>query len=133
MGHALQITEPAVFEREDCCNCGVAFFVPQDLQRRAKATGRSFYCPNGHGQHYTKSEADKLRAKLQEQTRIATQQAERARIAEVANASLRTENGNLKKRIKNGVCPCCTRSFQNLKRHIATKHPEYAQGCDLAR
>jgi hypothetical protein len=23
------------------------------------------------------------------------------------------------------VCPCCQRSFQNLSRHMKTKHPEY--------
>jgi hypothetical protein len=23
------------------------------------------------------------------------------------------------------VCPCCNRSFQNLRRHMATKHPEF--------
>jgi hypothetical protein len=36
------------------------------------------------------------------------------------------ENTKLRKRIKNGVCPCCTRSFTNLRRHLQTKHPEYA-------
>jgi hypothetical protein len=28
-------------------------------------------------------------------------------------------------RIGNGVCPCCNRSFTNLRRHMTTKHPEY--------
>ena len=29
------------------------------------------------------------------------------------------------KRIHKGVCPCCNRSFTNLKRHMETKHPEH--------
>lgn len=29
-------------------------------------------------------------------------------------------------RIANGVCPCCDRSFTNLQRHMASKHPDYA-------
>lgn len=40
-------------------------------------------------------------------------------------ASERKSKDRLKKRLKNGVCPCCTRSFQNLRRHIASKHPEF--------
>lgn len=31
----------------------------------------------------------------------------------------------LKNRTAAGVCPCCTRSFENLKRHMATKHPAF--------
>ena len=30
------------------------------------------------------------------------------------------------KRVHNGVCPCCNRSFQNLQKHMKTKHPEIA-------
>jgi hypothetical protein len=31
----------------------------------------------------------------------------------------------LHRRVGNGVCPCCSRSFTNLKRHIRSKHPDY--------
>ena len=31
----------------------------------------------------------------------------------------------LKKRASAGVCPCCNRSFQNLRRHMGNKHPEF--------
>ena len=30
----------------------------------------------------------------------------------------------LNKRIGNGVCPCCNRTFVNVQRHMASKHPE---------
>ncbi len=33
----------------------------------------------------------------------------------------------LKNRIKHGVCPCCKRTFQNIAKHIATKHPGYGK------
>ena len=37
-------------------------------------------------------------------------------------------------RVEHGVCPCCKRSFSALARHMATKHPEYADGsADAAR
>ena len=32
----------------------------------------------------------------------------------------------LKNRVGKGVCPCCNRSFANLKRHMASQHPEFA-------
>jgi hypothetical protein len=32
----------------------------------------------------------------------------------------------IKNRVGHGVCPCCTRSFQNLARHMASEHPTFA-------
>jgi hypothetical protein len=29
------------------------------------------------------------------------------------------------RRVASGVCPCCTRSFQNLARHMDGEHPNY--------
>jgi DNA repair exonuclease SbcCD ATPase subunit len=34
----------------------------------------------------------------------------------------------LRNRVGKGVCPCCNRSFENLKRHMVSKHPDYAAG-----
>lgn len=31
----------------------------------------------------------------------------------------------LKRRVSNGVCPCCNRSFADLHRHMTEKHPDY--------
>ena len=31
-------------------------------------------------------------------------------------------------RTGNGVCPCCKRSFTNLRRHMNTKHPNFSRG-----
>lgn len=139
MGHVVTLTEPVTFEREDCCSCGVTFFIPADLRARRKKDASSFYCPNGHGQSYSRSEADMLRAKIKEweayaasQTKrkewaeqAANQERERASAAEKAVRAQKAAATRLRNRIKNGVCPCCTRSFQNLKRHLATKHPEF--------
>lgn len=88
-------------------------------------TNKYFYCPNGHPQHYTgKSEEQKrieeLEAKLKYEKQAYTQMTdtmldERNR----ANKLKRQLN-----RVHKGVCPCCNRSFVNLKRHMETKHPE---------
>lgn len=49
-----------------CCNCGIAFSMPKDIQRRYRETGESFFCPNGHKQHYTKSELSKAKERIAE-------------------------------------------------------------------
>ena len=38
---------------EECITCGAVFAIPAALQRQLKQNGALFYCPNGHGQHYT--------------------------------------------------------------------------------
>lgn len=30
-----------------------------------------------------------------------------------------------RRRVGNGVCPCCTRTFTNLSRHMTTNHPDF--------
>jgi hypothetical protein len=31
----------------------------------------------------------------------------------------------LRKRVANGVCPCCKRKFSNVVLHMRQEHPEY--------
>lgn len=139
MGHVVNLTELVTFEREDCCSCGVTFFIPADLRARRKNDAQSFYCPNGHGQSYSKSEADQLRAKVKEWEVYAESQKKRKEWAEQEAKNeqerrLKTERRltaakgqqtKLRNRIKNGVCPCCTRTFSNLQRHMANQHPDF--------
>lgn len=87
------------------------------------------HCPLGHGYVLGGREgrAERLEKQLaaerarHDQTRAERDQHER---------SLRAERGaktKLKKRLAGGVCPCCQRTFENLGRHMKTKHPEYAK------
>lgn len=122
----------AFFEEQDCINCGVRFGVPYGYTERRRQDKKSFYCPNGHSMAYTESEADRLRrerdrlkqdtARLEDERRAAQQREvaalERAQAAEKREA-------RLKKRAAAGACPCCSRNFTNLARHIASKHPEF--------
>jgi hypothetical protein len=106
---------------ESCVVCGVQFGIPRDFQSKLKESHSNFYCPNGHGQRYTeKTEAEILREKLaNEQTNLACERDLRLQ-AERREAHLR-------KRIARGVCPCCKRSFQDLRRHMEMKHPGEAK------
>ncbi|GAA4681275.1 hypothetical protein [Phytohabitans rumicis] len=117
----------------DCCSCGVVFGLSEGHHRQLRRTGQRFFCPNGHSQSYTETEADRLRKQLA----TVEQQRDRARAnathyqdqAEATERVLRATRGQvtkLKKRVANGVCPCCNRSFANLARHMAGQHPDYA-------
>jgi uncharacterized protein (UPF0212 family) len=44
-----------------------------------------------------------------------------------ATRTLKTQLKKVHVRVGHGVCPCCNRSFAQLRRHMAAKHPEYAE------
>jgi hypothetical protein len=121
-----------------CCNCGVLFAIPDDLDARLRINRERFYCPHGHGQSYTKSklemERDLLAKQLEREAkrrqaweREATLEAQRRRAAERRTAAAKGQVTKIKKRVGNGVCPCCNRTFSQLAKHMASKHPEYAR------
>jgi hypothetical protein len=116
------------------CWCGMRHAVPSELrqfQERQHRDGAAdvigIYCPLGH-QHQPagKGRAQILREQLDaERTRVGrlreeVQKERRSHSATKANLT------KAKKRIGKGVCPCCNRSFVQLERHMATKHPDYA-------
>jgi len=110
---------------EICCNCGIAFGLPSDLHGHLQNDpNKSFYCPNGHGQHYSKSREQRLREKAEAKLKQKDQQLADADIAKkILQADLDKMTRKLK-RVQNGVCPYpeCKRHFNNLARHIQTKH-----------
>lgn len=50
---------------ETCCSCGVVFGLTDAQHADLKRRKAIFYCPNGHGQSYSRNEADALREQLQ--------------------------------------------------------------------
>ena len=52
---------------------------------------------------------------LQDQLEAAIRDAEAQRVA----------LARIRQRIANGVCPCCQRSFGNVRAHMETQHPDY--------
>lgn len=118
---------------ETCFSCGVLFAMTEDMRNRRLEDKKNFYCPNGHSQHYLgKTEAEKLAEKLAatekqlEYARTArkswqdqAEAAERRRVAQLG------ANTKLRKRVANGVCPCCKRSFADLHRHMTGQHPDF--------
>lgn len=111
-----------------CATCGVHYALTGAYEDRRREDHARFYCPNGHGHSYPqKNEAEKERARAE---RLERQLANRDEDLRSARASLTATKGQLtktRKRVANGVCPCCNRSFANVQRHIAGQHPDYAE------
>ena len=98
---------------EECYECGTPFAFSQTLELRLRNDKRIFYCPNGHGQFYTRSTREVLA-----QTQRDRDEAIAAR--DRAEAALE----KLRKRVKSGTCAFCKRHFANVQQHMATKHEE---------
>lgn len=109
-----------------CCGeCGIEFDVPNNFYKERKNTGKGWYCPNGHSRVFRESDADKFRRERD----IAKQQLARAE-QELVDANARAEllkkqKKRLEKRAAAGTCPCCQRTFNNMTRHMQSKHPEF--------
>lgn len=118
------------------CWCGVALAIPGGLFKEAKRRGQAIYCPLGHTFVYGKTvedEAKELRAQVENQKKIISDWAsdygqlhEKKERVQKQLASTRGVLTRTRNRIKNGVCPCCNRSFTDLHRHMANKHPDFA-------
>ena len=55
-------------KRITCCSCGVLFWIEETYYDRLKEKHTSFYCPNGHAQHFTaETDAEKYRKLHQEE------------------------------------------------------------------
>lgn len=116
-----------------CAECGCNFGVPGDFLECRRGDKRDFYCPNGHVMSYRESVADQLRRERDRLTqRLAEKDDEIARqrsireTAERQAAAARGQVTKIKNRVGHGVCPCCNRTFENLARHMASKHADYA-------
>lgn len=115
---------------ETCCQCGVTFAFTTGYQAQKSKDGEIFYCPNGHGQHYSNSDAKKLKdaiatAKREEEN--ANWWREQAEEKARSLSATRGQITKIKNRIAKGVCPCCNRSFENLHNHMETQHPDYVK------
>ena len=126
---------PRTLERtvvfEECYTCGAPIAMGVGQQRAFHEAGLTIHCVLGHGTVRRLSENGRLQKALNEaQERLAL--ADTALHNEIklhdatakARRELEAEKKRIEKRVHNGVCPHCNRSFVNLKRHMTSKHKE---------
>lgn len=131
------ITEVVKLTTIECYSCSVLFAMPETLNKRLLRDGGEFFCPNGHGQIYAETEAARLRKKIEgmavqseHDKRMRKRAEQEAEVARRQAAARKGQITKLKKRSAAGVCPVCTRSFENLRRHMQTKHEGFGHECD---
>lgn len=113
-------------EVTSCCVCGVNFAMPEDMMNQRRQTGEHLYCPNGHSLRYRVTTVEKLRKQLDSANARARHEADQREASERSNRALRGVNTRMRNRAAAGVCQCCKRTFQDVARHMASQHPDYA-------
>jgi len=104
------------------CWCGIRLAIPDNLYAYAtRHKNKAVFCPLGHEFVFDNTTEEKLRRALDREaaTRARLDQAEASLSAQKAAT---TRVRNKLKRVEAGVCPHCNRSFQNLARHMESKH-----------
>jgi hypothetical protein len=121
-----------IFVNIKCATCTVSFGLHQPTYARRKFDSGDFYCPNGHINVFRDSDVTKLQNELKREKQLRIWAEENRDIARREVTEQKNRAGaykgkftHIRNRVSNGVCPCCTRTFQNLMRHMKTKHPAY--------
>jgi hypothetical protein len=116
------------------CWCGIHYAMPQALYDEANRSGKTTYCPIGHAGVFKNSENERLRKEKREllerldRQRAATMDAQReAEHAERRRRSTKAVLTKTKKRLVEGKCPRCSKTFPDLAGHMHDKHPDYVE------
>lgn len=129
MTRTLSYTEELVV---DTCWCGINHAIPKALKSKQEEDHRNgvrqtdIYCPLGHAYVIAgKGEAERLREQMEQVERRATSLISQLDQEKASHAATKGQLTKTRKRVANGVCPCCNRSFVQLSRHMKTQHPDF--------
>lgn len=112
----------------ECCSCNGVFAVTDNAYDHYKNTGEFFNCPYCKtSQHYSKPEISILKDRIKTLENTRKYYLEELAKEKKSKIAIKGHHTRLKKRIANGVCPCCNRSFKNLHLHMENQHPEYLE------
>ena len=126
----------AVLVEIECGGCGWVYAIPRLMHQEAQERGLRWRCPNRQcsweSVGFSETELQRLR-KETERAKNAQKWAEEctararkeARSAIASAVATRGHMTRIKKRVGNGVCPCCKRTFRDLARHMTGKHPTW--------
>lgn len=140
------ITVETDLDTISCGACGGVYAIQTHFRQRCQQEGKTWtcpYCKTGWGYAgigtnaelqkklaTANAEKDRLQHEVrwQEQKKIdAQREADHFRRSRDAMKGVVSK---IKKRVGNGVCPCCNRSFKDLARHMAGQHPEFKTSTD---
>lgn len=120
-------THVATLDAIECAKCGVTYAATEKFIAARRADHREFYCVNGHSQYFPqKNEAEALRARLRAAEAQLTSTRDQLEATERQRRAQKGQVTRLRNRIAAGVCPCCNRSFQDVRSHMKGEHPDFA-------
>jgi len=114
-----------------CPVCGVHFALEKRFYEWRKEGGHvgekqpNYHCPNGHVLVVRDWDIEKLRRERDQLKQQMAQLNDELAAQTAQTTKARKQIVKMQKRAAAGVCPCCNRSFTNMARHMATKHPEF--------
>lgn len=121
-------SESLNFSVVTCAKCGVGFAVPTHYEKQRRSDHLGFWCPNGHSNVFSgKSEEEKLRDQLSQKQAQINRERENLIAAQRENEKAQKQIKTLKKRAAAGTCPCCNRTFEQLSRHMQSKHKAFVE------
>lgn len=121
-GHTFEITW------EDCYKCGIPFGLPSAFRKNRLRDHKEWFCPNGHGQVFVgKTEEQRLKERLERETRRANNYRDSAQHYARSAASYQGHATRLRKQVAAGKCPVCNKELKQLKAHMDRQHPTYAE------
>lgn len=117
-----------------CGKCGGVYALTERYRVNQYENGGSWTCPycqtwwgytNNSENANLKQQVAQLQSAIEhKEALVSTLRKEKAGI-ERSRSAVRAAHTRTCNRVKNGVCPCCNRTFQNLMRHMHMEHPEY--------
>ena len=127
------------FVVKTCPKCGVVYGLQQAHLDGMRDEKGSYCCPNGHWRTFSEGKYDRLQKEITEKNRqlelVNTRYGNLREDLERTERRLFATRGvvtKIRKRVAGGACPCCNRTFQNLGRHMKTKHPDYTRKEEVA-
>lgn len=120
-----QYVDNVHLESHTCGECGIVYAGPVTFFLERRNDKKTFYCINGHRRVYRESTEEKLKKELERNGQMLEAARAKADTAELNLSRVTKAHNRMRDRIVNGVCPCCTRSFGNLREHMKNEHPEF--------
>jgi len=122
------VSRDVSIETTHCARCNIAIYLEESHLRNLRRSHAEFYCPNGHSLNFNgETEEERLKRELDRQRESTRRWRQDAEHFERSRNTYKGVVSKLKKRVGNGVCPECNRTFQNLQRHMCSKHPAFAK------
>lgn len=113
------------------CWCGIRYAIPKTLHdyvERQHNDGKpqtDIFCPLGHRWAFAgESQVSKERKRVERLERQLASREEDLRSETIAHRATKGKLTKQTRRVTNGVCPHCDRSFVQLTRHMKSQHPE---------